>query len=162
MIAQVESGTDHIKVYYPNGLKPTRSNVLDERHVATISGGTNYYPFYPGNNTIAQLDAILAPFAEDEPVYQVSLRLMKEILLHITSEDDFRVASFISIIEMMLSEKPNAQGILIVRRNRDVAQGTAHCFHRTTGHWADSIRHLLYLRCIRLLAEKAGVDKSCG
>ena len=124
LIAQVESGTDHIKVYYPNGLKPTRSNVLDERHVATISGGTNYYPFYPGNNTIAQLDAILAPFAEDEPVYQVSLRLMKEILLHITSEDDFRVASFISIIEMMLSEKPNAQGILIVRRNRDVAQGT--------------------------------------
>ena len=62
LIAQVESGTDHIKVYYPNGLKPTRSNVLDERHVATISGGTNYYPFYPGNNTIAQLDAILAPF----------------------------------------------------------------------------------------------------
>lgn len=124
LIAQVESGTDHIKVYYPNGLKPTRSNVLDERHVATISGGTNYYPFYPGNNTIAQLDAILAPFAEDEPVYQVSLRLMKEIRLHITSEDDFRVASFISIIEMMLSEKPNAQGILIVRRNRDVAQGT--------------------------------------
>ena len=124
LIAQVESGTDHIKVYYPNGLKPTRSKVLDERHVATISGGTNYYPFYPGNNTIAQLDAILAPFAEDEPVYQVSLRLMKEILLHITSEDDFRVASFISIIEMMLSEKPNAQGILIVRRNRDVAQGT--------------------------------------
>ena len=124
LIAQVESGTDHIKVYYPNGLKPTRSNVLDERHVATISGGTNYYPFYPGNNTIAQLDAILAPFAEDEPVYQVSLRLMKEILLHITSEDDFRVASFISIIEMMLSEKPNAQEILIVRRNRDVAQGT--------------------------------------
>lgn len=124
LIAQVESGTDHIKAYYPNGLKPTRSNVLDERHVATISGGTNYYPFYPGNNTIAQLDAILAPFAEDEPVYQVSLRLMKEILLHITSEDDFRVASFISIIEMMLSEKPNAQGILIVRRNRDVAQGT--------------------------------------
>lgn len=30
----------------------------------------------------------------------------------------------ISILEMMLSEKPNAQGMLIVRRNRDVAQGT--------------------------------------
>lgn len=27
-------------------------------------------------------------------------------------------------VTMMLSEKPNAQGILIVRRNRDVAQGT--------------------------------------
>ena len=124
LIAQVESGTEHIKIYYPNGLKPTRSNVLDERHVATISGGTNYYPFYPGNNTIEQLDKILAPFTDDEPAYQVSLRLMKEILSHIESADDFRVNAFISILEMMLSDKPNAQGMLIVRRNRDVAQGT--------------------------------------
>ena len=49
---------------------------------------------------------------------------MKEILSHIESDDDFRVTAFISILEMTLSEKPNAQGILIVRRNRDVAQGT--------------------------------------
>lgn len=124
LIAQVESGTEHIKIYYPSGLKPTRSNVLDERHVAAISGGTNYYPFYPSNDTIEQLDKLLAPFTEDEPVYQVSLRIMKEILSHIESDDDFRVTAFISILEMMLSEKPNAQGMLIVRRNRDVTQGT--------------------------------------
>ena len=124
LIAQVESGTEHIKIYYPSGLKPTRSNVLDERHVAAISGGTNYYPFYPKNNTTEQLDNLLAPFTEDEPVYQVSLRIMKEILSHIESDDDFRVTAFISILEMMLSEKPNAQGMLIVRRHRDVAQGT--------------------------------------
>ena len=49
---------------------------------------------------------------------------MKEILSHIESADDFRVNSFISILEMMLSDKPNAQGMLNVRRNRDVAQGT--------------------------------------
>ena len=124
LIAQVESGTEHIKIYYPSGLKPTRSNVLDERHVAAIAGGTNYYPFYPSNDTIEQLDKLLAPFTEDEPVYQVSLRIMKEILSHIESDDDFRVTAFISILEMMLSEKPNAQGMLIVRRNRDVTQGT--------------------------------------
>lgn len=88
LIAQVESGTEHIKIYYPSGLKPTRSNVLDERHVAAISGGTNYYPFYPSNDTIEQLDKLLAPFTEDEPVYQVSLRIMKEILSHIESDDD--------------------------------------------------------------------------
>mgnify|MGYP004663610323 FL=1 len=98
LIAQVESGTEHIKIYYPSGLKPTRSNVLDERHVAAISGGTNYYPFYPGNNTIEQLDKLLAPFTEDEPVYQTSLRIMKEILSHIESDDDFRATAFIYIL----------------------------------------------------------------
>lgn len=141
LIAQVESGTDHIKVYYPNGLKPTRSNVLDERHVATISGGTNYYPFYPGNNTIAQLDAILAPFAEDEPVYQVSLRLMKEILLHITSEDDFRVASFISIIEMM--------------RNRQISRRIKKHLWLSNRSWARDVHSFGILHSWGALAGKS-------
>lgn len=32
--------------------------------------------------------------------------------------------SFISIIDVLLAESPTTQGILIVRRNRDIAQGT--------------------------------------
>ena len=48
-----------------------------------LSGGTNYYPFDPDNTTIEQLDALLAPFDDAEPSYQVNLRLMKEIFSHI-------------------------------------------------------------------------------
>lgn len=124
IIAQVEKGAEHIKLFYPEGLNPTRANVLDNDKVFTISGGTNYYPYYPGNHSVDDLDKLLQPFEDDEPHYQVSLRLMKEILTHISSAEDFKIASFISIIDTMLAEHPTAQGVLIVRRNRNVAQGT--------------------------------------
>ena len=124
IISQVEQGLDDIKIYYPEGLNPTRKNVLDTDHVEAISGGTNYYPFYPDNNTIEQISDLLAAFSEDEPYYQVSLRLIKEILSHIITGPDFKLKSFLSIIDTMLAESPTTQGVLIVRRNRDIAQGT--------------------------------------
>lgn len=124
IISQVEQGIDDIKIYYPEGLNPTRKNVLDTDHVEAISGGTNYYPFYPDNNTINDISDLLSVFSETEPYYQVNLRLMKEILSHVVSGPDFKLKSFISIIDVMLAEAPTTQGILIVRRNRDIAQGT--------------------------------------
>lgn len=124
IISQIERGIDDVKIYYPEGLNPTRKNVLDTDHVTTLSGGTNYYPFSLDNDTIEQIDELLAPFSEKEPYYQVSLRFMKEILSHITASSDFRMSSFISIFETMLAESPTEQGILIVRRNRNVASGT--------------------------------------
>lgn len=124
IIAQVENGAEHIKIYYPEGLNPTRKNVLDNKKGFMLSGGTNYYPFNPENDTIEQLDSLLAPFGEDEPAYQVNLRLMKEIFSHITSDEDFDVSSFVSVLDTILAEKPSAQGMLIVRRERDVAKGT--------------------------------------
>ena len=124
IIAQIEKGAEHIKIYYPEGLNPTRANVLDNQKVFMLSGGTNYYPFDPDNDSIEALDKLLIHFDDKEPSYQVNLRLMKEVFSHITSEDDFIVSSFVSVLDTMLAEKPSAQGILIVRRNRDVAKGT--------------------------------------
>lgn len=124
IISQIESGTEHIKIYYPQGLNPTRANVLDNQKVFMLSGGTNYYPFNPENDSIEALDRLLAPFSDTEPTYQVNLRLMKEIFSHITSGEDFEIKSFVSVLDTILSETPSAQGILIVRRGRDVAKGT--------------------------------------
>lgn len=124
IISQVEQGIDDIKIYYPEGLNPTRKNVLDTDHVATISGGTNYYPLSPDNDTIEQITELLAQFSENEPYYQVNLRFIKEILSHVTADPDFKLSSFMAIFDMMLAEVPTTQGILIVRRNRDIAKGT--------------------------------------
>ena len=124
IIAQVERGIESIKIYYPAGLNPTRKNVIDNDHVIMISGGTNYYPSYPDNNTIGELTELLKTFNNDEPYYQVSLRFIRELLKKIIPSDDFKLKAFISVIDSMLADVPTGQGILIVRRNRDVAQGT--------------------------------------
>lgn len=124
IISQVDQGINDVKIYYPEGLNPTRKNVLDTDHIAAISGGTNYYPFYPDNKSIEDISELLKPFSDDEPYYQVSLRIMKEVLSHVVASPDFKLRSFMAILDTMLSEAPATQGILIVRRGRDVAQGT--------------------------------------
>ena len=124
IIAQIERGIDDVKVYYPNGLNPTRKNVLDSNCVEMLSGGTNYYQSYPDNDSIEELSELLEPFNADEQYYQVNLRIIKKILSHIIPSPDFKLKAFVSIIDTILSEQPTGQGILIVRRNRDVAQGT--------------------------------------
>ena len=124
IIAQIENGSENIKVFYPDGLNPTRPSVLDNDKVFTISGGTNYYPFNPDNNTIEELDTLMKTFDESVPFYQVNLRLIKEIFKHITSGSDFKISSFVSALDTISADKPHMQGVLIVRRNRDVAKGT--------------------------------------
>lgn len=124
IIAQIEQGIENVKIFYPVGLNPTRKNVLDNDHVEIISGGTNYYPLYPSNDSIEKISELLEPFSENESYYQVNLRFIKELLSHIIPSPDFKLTAFQSVIDTMLSETPAGQGILIVRRERNVAQGT--------------------------------------
>lgn len=124
IIAQVEKGIKDIKMYYPSSLSPTRKNVLDNGKLYIISGGTNYYPMQTDNDSVEELSELLKSFSENESYYQVSLNLLKNILSHITPSSDFKISAYQSILTTLLSEKPVAQGILIVRRGRKVTQGT--------------------------------------
>ena len=113
-------------------MNPTRRNVIDNKRVNILSGVTNYYPFYPDNNTIDDISKLLEPFSNDDPYYQVNLRLIKKILSHIIASPDFKLDAFLSVIDTLLSEQPAGQGILIVRK--DVAQVTGALLSRTTGN----------------------------
>ena len=154
IIAQIETGTDNVKIYYPEGLNPTRKNVLDKKKVFTLSGGTNYYPFDPDNNTIADLDALMAPFDDSVPTYQVNLRLIKEVFKHILSADDFKVGSVMSILDTILAEKPSAQGVLIVRRGRDVAKGTGALLSPNDWNLGGTIKDRVVLTMYKVTGRK--------
>lgn len=56
IISQVERGMDKIQIFYPEGLNPTRKNVIDVRMVDMVTGGTNYYPNDPDNIEQNKLD----------------------------------------------------------------------------------------------------------
>lgn len=124
IINQIDAGVTSLKVYYPKNINPTRKNVLDKKLVGAIVGGANYYPFAPGNDSIEAIDKLMQPFDDKERYYQVNLRMMLQVLAHITSEDDFDIEAFKEFIEAIITETPTAQGILIVRRERDIAKGT--------------------------------------
>lgn len=123
IIAQIEQGIQP-KIYYPEGLSPTRKTVIDERQISMVSGGTNYYPSDPDNRTIDDISEMLENFDDTVPYYKVSLKFIRNILGHIIPSPDFKLHSFDAILAMMLANEPGAQGMLVVRRNRDVAQWT--------------------------------------
>ena len=124
IIQQINANITNLKIYYPKNINPTRQNVLDKKLVNAIIGGTNYYPFNPENDDIDAIDQLMKPFDDKERYYQVNLRIVLKVLEHITSEDDFDIAAFKEFIEAIIVETPTAQGILIVRRERDIAKGT--------------------------------------
>jgi Z1 domain. len=115
---------DSIKMYYPLKLRPTRKNVIDNSSLNMIAGGVNYFPFYPINVSIETLDSMLTPFS-DEGYYTISLKMLLAILQQVGSEtDEWNKESFISFVNTYIAQDPSCQGILIVRRNRDITKGT--------------------------------------
>ena len=124
LIEQIESGFERVKISFSKGIAPTRKNVLDNKKINALVGGTNYYPFNPDNNTIEDIDKLLQVFDEKEPYYQVNLRLVLQILEHILSDSDFNVKAFKEFIQEHMLSQGSAQGILLVRRGRNVAKGT--------------------------------------
>lgn len=135
IIAQIRKGLQP-KIHYPENLNPTRSAVLDEKHVSMLSGGTNYYPSNPDNSTVEEITELLAGFQDEVQYYKVSLNLIKKILEHIVPSPEFKLSAFESILQMMLSQNPGEQGILAVRRNRNVAQWTGALL--SPNDWATS------------------------
>lgn len=159
IIAQIESGIENVKVYYPKGLNPTRKNVLDNDHVKIISGGTNYYPFDPDNDSIENISSLLKDFSNDEPYYQVNLRFIKELLSHIVPSPDFKLSAFQSVIDTILSETPTGQGILIVRKERDLTQGTGALLSPNDWQLGNTFRDKVVLTMYQVTGTKGWKSK---
>lgn len=124
MISQLKKGQDSIKVFYPESISPTRRNVIDNNLMHIISGGTNYFASNPDNSSIDYISKLLKYFNDSTSHFQVTLNLIKEILMNIIPSDDFKLDEYLSILDSIMAENPIQQGILIVRRNRNVTQGT--------------------------------------
>lgn len=126
IIAQIMKAkkVDDIKLYYPKQIRPTRKNVVDSSRLNVIAGGVSYFPFFPVNDNIDEIDNMLSCFEENEG-YSVNLQLIKKIIELIDSENnDWNKKAITAFISAYIAENPSKQGILIVRRNRDIARGT--------------------------------------
>lgn len=134
-IENMSNGAD-IKIFYPEGLKPTRKNVLDKKAVVIYSGGVNYFPFYPINKNVSVIDDLLKTF--EDGVYTVSLKLMVKLMENVDSEvDDWSAKVFIGFINTLLAANPVEQGKLIIRRNRDIGKGTGTLLSQTDRQLGD-------------------------
>lgn len=126
IINQIKKASDwsDIKVVFPDGIKPTRSEVIDRKNVSVYGGGVNYFPFDPVNVNVDKLDSMLESFSGGPA--KVSLRLIMRILELVGSgtSGDWNVDAFRGFVKSFVAESPGVQGVLIVRRGRDIGRGT--------------------------------------
>jgi len=156
LIAQIQKRKDFddIKITYPPALRPTRKNVLDNRAVFTFCGGVNYFPFNPSNKDIATIDALLEKF-DGEDNYTVSLKFIINLLEQIDSaSDDWAAAAFIGFLNSIIAENPLSQAKLIVRRNRDIAEGTGTLLSENDRKLGDSFTDITVLTMYKVTGRK--------
>lgn len=155
LIAQIQKETniDDIKISYPPALRPTRKNVLDNRAVVTYCGGVNYFPFSADNKDIFVLDKLLEKF--DDDYYTVSIKFTINLLEQIaTSSNEWSAKTFISLLNTILAENPLAQAKLIVRRNRDIAEGTGTLLSETDRKLGDTFFDIPVLTMYKVTGRK--------
>jgi hypothetical protein len=156
-LLKYDAGED-IKITYPSGLKPTRKNVLDKNAVEIFIGGVNYFPLYPINDTVNDIDILMEKFADGE--YMVSLKLFLEILGHIVSErGDWDNRCFSEFIKTILADNSLAQGELIIRRCRNIGRGTGTLLSPNDRKLGDLYNDVAVLTMYKVIADKGWTEE---
>lgn len=125
LIKQITQSFNDIQLLYPEGIQPSRRNVLDKEYLNLIVGGINMFSQQPSDKQTIEIDGILEEF-EDKGFYEVDDSLLISILSYAESENSsvFDNQKHISCIKALMQKRPSISCKLIVRRNRDIARGT--------------------------------------
>lgn len=118
-------GPDGLKLIYPRGVKPTRSNVVKKSELEIIAGGANHFPFYPSEKNCPEIDNLLDNFDSNTDFHEVEINLIKDLIRMCESNHayDWPSEEYIGCIES-LEESYLRNPVLIVRRDRNIGKGT--------------------------------------
>lgn len=122
IIAQIKSNHKPI-IFYPKGLNPTRKSVVDMSLLNILPGGVNRSPSSPRNKSYEDICDLLNGFKGSEPPMPINLELMIKILNHV-SADDMNIGAYVEIIESVQNKNPLTQGMLLVRRHRNITKNS--------------------------------------
>jgi len=119
----IDTGLDGICLLYPKGLKPTRRNVIDDNALNITVGGVDMFSSYPDKRNVGAIDAMLDRFDDSAgSVNEVSLDFIIDLLKQLETENnsDWNYKMFLNCIRTLKAEKKCYEGILVVRKGRDL------------------------------------------
>ena len=127
---------------------------MDKKALRLIPGGKNFFPDAVSDAETETLDQLLQAYADKE-YDSISLEFAAKLLGLARSKDDgFSTDGYVSILRAILSEHPTASGILIVRRNRNVANTTGALLSSDDWQLANSFPEVPVVTLYRVTGEK--------
>lgn len=125
LVKQVVNGIDNLQLIYPNGIVPTRKNVLDNKFLYIVAGGTNYFASEPIEANLHTIDGLIAEYAECSDVVVDKDTVVRLLSLARSRErNDFDTQKYIACCNALSMKRPSIRYRLIARTNRDIAKGT--------------------------------------
>ena len=125
LIKQIEQGCEKVELVYPQGIAPTRKNVIDNKYLNMIVGGVNIFPLDPVSKYVHEMDALVSMYSSEKYV-DVTPDELKKALSYTECESSvyFDKGKHISCISALACKRPSIKCRLIVRLNRDIGRGT--------------------------------------
>jgi len=155
LIRQIVDGIDNIQIIYPQGVSPTRKNVLDTDKLNIISGGVNMFASYPIGINTDTINKLIDKYSLEESVIcdsDLVVRLLR--LLPSESTEDFDTNKYISCVESICKDRPKVKCRLIVRVGRDIAKGTGTLLSQNDRELGDKYCKDIVLTLYRLIGSK--------
>ncbi|MBQ6046335.1 MAG: hypothetical protein IJL38_01765 [Bacteroidales bacterium] len=125
LIKEITSGLKNLQVIYPQGINPTRRNVIDNNLINIVYGGVNIFESLPLGINTETIDSLINCYA-DSYSEQVDADLVIRLLELTPSQtiEDFDTQKYIACIKSLIQSRPTVTIRLIVRTERNIAKGT--------------------------------------
>lgn len=155
LIKQVEEGADKIQLIFPNGINPTRKNVLDSRFINIINGGVNMFPSNPIRDNTKQIDPLILEYSKEESII-VERELLNTLFNFVGSVEleDFNSTKFKACINALARKRPSTKFRLIVRTIRNISFGTGTLLSPTDRRLGDQYPDDVVLTMYRVNGSK--------
>lgn len=122
-------GASSVKILSRGAVRPTRRAVVDQSLFAQYVGGVNYFPNNPDQQLWSglKLDKAFEELARNDGEIQCPLDELMSILelFRSSNTDEWSTQGFIDALKMYQGHRDaNTTGLIVVRRDRDIAFGT--------------------------------------
>lgn len=124
LIEQICADYQNIQIIYPKNINPTRQNVLVSGSLNHLVGGVNYFPSFPDEHNLAEMDNLIGDW--DDGLHEIATEEMLDILqtLGDYQDDDWDKHKIIASILALQHQRPSFKSHILIKRNRQLSKNT--------------------------------------
>ena len=121
----VSNNTEGLQLIYPDNIKPTRKQVLDNKALNIITGGINFFALNPSESDPIEIDNLLNSYDEKKDYYEVNGEMFISVLEKVEKNNvDWNGMKYANCAKALLQRRPSQKFVIAVRRNREISKGT--------------------------------------
>ncbi|MFQ5686298.1 MAG: Z1 domain-containing protein [Candidatus Scalindua sp.] len=149
------NGLNNLNIVTPEGVNPTRKNIILKDSLLITVGGVNYFPSYPTNKSVREIDDILNDYTEKN-YSECQLDIIMKILNLMGSvrPEEWNSKGFITCVKMLVETHKSNDAILIVRKERKISKGTGTLLSESDRKLGDSFNNNLVLTLYKITGDK--------